>query len=159
MAITQGLKVLNQPIDVLAKLPQEQLIAMSQRPVGSPDRIPPDYLSTILSAKAQMIQEASNRQAMAQPAKPSIVEQAMAINAQAEAPQMAPMDAGVASLPVPDDMYASADEGYAGGGIVAFDDGGEVPGFAAGDFIEFDDLPVAPRNFSISLPSASLLLA
>jgi len=124
MAITQGLKVLNQPIDVLAKLPQEQLIAMSQRPVGSPDRIPPDYLSTILSAKAQMIQEASNRQAMAQPAKPSIVEQAMAINAQAEAPQMAPMDAGVASLPVPDDMYASADEGYAGGGIVAFDNGG-----------------------------------
>ena len=124
MAITQGLKVLNQPIDVLAKLPQEQLIAMSQRPVGSPDRIPPDYLSIILSAKAQMIQEASNRQAMAQPAKPSIVEQAMAINAQAEAPQMAPMDAGVASLPVPNDMYASADEGYAGGGIVAFDNGG-----------------------------------
>ena len=132
MAITQGLKVLNQPIDVLAKLPQEQLIAMSQRPVGSPDRIPPDYLSTILSAKAQMIQEASNRQAMAQPAKPSIVEQAMAINAQAEAPQMAPMDAGVASLPVPDDMYASADEGYAGGGIVAFDRGG-----MAGTFDEF----------------------
>jgi len=50
-------------------------------------------------------------------------------------------------LPVPDDMYGSE---YAGGGIVAFDDGGEVPGFAAGDFIEFDDLPVAPRNLRSS---------
>jgi hypothetical protein len=60
----------------------------------------------------------------------------MAINAQAEAPQaqpqmmaMAPqqempMDAGVASLPVPEEMYSN--EGYAGGGIVAFDNGGEI---------------------------------
>jgi len=48
----------------------------------------------------------------------------------AMAPQqeMPPMDAGVASLPVPDDMYASADEGYAGGGIVAFQGGNLVRG-------------------------------
>ena len=39
------------------------------------------------------------------------------------APQMAPTEAGVAALPVPDDMVP--DE-YAGGGIVAFDKGGKV---------------------------------
>jgi hypothetical protein len=38
-----------------------------------------------------------------------------------------PEDAGVASLPVPDDMYS--DEGYAGGGIVAFDNGGLAGSF------------------------------
>lgn len=65
---------------------------------------------------------------MQQPMQPSVIEQAMAINAQAEAPQMQPQmmepptDAGVASLPVPEEMYS--DEGYAGGGIVAFDEGG-----------------------------------
>jgi hypothetical protein len=58
--------------------------------------------------------------------QPSVIEQAMAINAQAEAPQMmapqmAPMDSGVATLPVPESMYGNE---YAGGGIVAFDNGG-----------------------------------
>lgn len=41
----------------------------------------------------------------------------------AMAPQMAPTEAGVAALPVPDDMVP--DE-YAGGGIVAFDKGGGI---------------------------------
>jgi hypothetical protein len=78
-----------------------------------------------------MAQAAANMQAMQRPMQPSVIEQAMAINAQAEAPQMAPQempeDAGVASLPVPDDMYS--DEGYAGGGIVAFDNGGLAGSF------------------------------
>jgi hypothetical protein len=39
----------------------------------------------------------------------------------AMAPQMAPTEAGVAALPVPEDMVADA---YAGGGIVAFQGGG-----------------------------------
>jgi hypothetical protein len=119
--ITEGLRVLNQPIDALARLPQDQIIAMSQQPAGSPNRIPPDYVATILKAKADMAQAAANMQAMAQPSQPSIVEQSMAINAQTEAPQQAPMDTGVASLPVPEEMYSSD---YAGGGIVAFDEGG-----------------------------------
>jgi hypothetical protein len=119
MGILQALKLQEGPIESLAQLPQQQLIAMSQQ-----GRIPADVLPIILNEKAQMAQAAANMQAMQRPMQPSVIEQAMAINAQAEAPQMAPMDAGVASLPVPDDMYASADEGYAGGGIVAFDNGG-----------------------------------
>ena len=139
--ITQGLRVLNQPIDALARLPQDQIIAMSQQPAGSPNRIPPDYVATILKAKADMAQAAANMQAMAQPAKPSIVEQAMAINAQAEAPQMAPIDAGVASLPVDDSMY-----NMAGGGIVAFDEGG-----MAGTFDSF--MPQEPSGEPLVEPA------
>jgi len=121
MGILQALKLQEGPIESLAQLPQQQLIAMSQQ-----GRIPADVLPIILNEKAQMAQAAANMQAMQRPMQPSVIEQAMAINAQAEAPQMAPQempeDAGVASLPVPDDMYS--DEGYAGGGIVAFANGG-----------------------------------
>lgn len=116
MGILQALKLQEGPIESLAQLPQQQLIAMSQQ-----GRIPADVLPIILNEKAQMAQAAANMQAMQQPMQPSVIEQAMAINAQAEAPQQAPMDAGVASLPVPEEMYS---DGYAGGGIVAFDEGG-----------------------------------
>jgi len=122
MGILQALKLQEGPIESLAQLPQQQLIAMSQQ-----GRIPADVLPIILNEKAQMAQAAANMQAMQQPMQPSVIEQAMAINAQAEAPQMQPQmmepptDAGVASLPVPEEMYS---EGYAGGGIVAFDEGG-----------------------------------
>ena len=139
MGILQALKLQEGPIESLAQLPQQQLIAMSQQ-----GRIPADVLPIILNEKAQMAQAAANMQAMQRPMQPSVIEQAMAINAQAEAmrnppqiqaqpqmmamePQQAPMDAGVASLPVPDDMYS--DEGYAGGGIVAFDNGGLAGSF------------------------------
>ena len=121
MGILQALKLQEGPIESLAQLPQQQLIAMSQQ-----GRIPADVLPIILNEKAQMAQAAANMQAMQQPMQPSVIEQAMAINAQAEAPQMmapqmAPMDSGVATLPVPDSMYGNE---YAGGGIVAFDSGG-----------------------------------
>jgi hypothetical protein len=121
MGILQALKLQEGPIESLAQLPQQQLIAMSQQ-----GRIPADVLPIILNEKAQMAQAAANMQAMQQPMQPSVIEQAMAINAQAEAPQMmapqmAPMDSGVATLPVPDSMYGNE---YAGGGIVAFDNGG-----------------------------------
>lgn len=123
MGILQALKLQEGPIESLAQLPQQQLIAMSQQ-----GRIPADVLPIILNEKAQMAQAAANMQAMQRPMQPSVIEQAMAINAQSEAPQMAPQempeDAGVASLPVPDDMYS--DEGYAGGGIVAFQGGGST---------------------------------
>lgn len=147
--ITEGLRVLNQPIAALARLPQEQIIAMSQQPAGSPNHIPPSYVATILKAKADMTQAAANMQAMAQPSQPSVVEQSMAINAQAEAPRQAPMDAGVASLPVPEEMYGSD---YAGGGIVAFDEGG-----MAGTFDSF--MPSEPSGEPLMEPAVPEELA
>jgi len=137
MGILQALKLQEGPIDALAKLDQKQIIALAQQ-----KRIPADMVSIILNEKAQMEQQAANMQAMQQPTPRSVVEQAMAINAQAEAmknqpqvqaqPQMMamapqqempPMDTGVASLPVPEEMYGNE---YAGGGIVAFAEGGDL---------------------------------
>ena len=130
MGITQALKLQEGPINALAQLPQQQLMAMAQQ-----GRIPADVLPIILNEKAQMAQQAANMQAMQQPMPPSVVEQAMAINAQAEAPppqmqpqmmamapqQEMPTGAGVAALPVDDSMY-----NMAGGGIVAFAEGGDL---------------------------------
>jgi hypothetical protein len=135
MGITQALKLQEGPIDALALLPQQQILALAQQ-----KRIPADMVSIILNEKAQMEQQTANMQAAQQPTPRSVVEQAMAINAQAEAmrnqpqvqaqPQMMamapqqempPMDAGVAALPVDDSMY-----NMAGGGIVAFAEGGDL---------------------------------
>jgi len=130
MGITQALKLQEGPINALAQLPQQQLMAMAQQ-----GRIPADMLPIILNEKAQMAQAAANMQAMQQPTPPSVIEQAMAINAQSETPEipeqsmmgaepqqdMYSMDAGVASLPVDDSMY-----NMAGGGIVAFQAGGDI---------------------------------
>jgi hypothetical protein len=130
MGITQALKLQEGPINTLAQLPQQQLMAMAQQ-----GRIPADMLPIILNEKAEMAQAAANMQAMAKPMPASVTERNMAINAQAEAPQaqpqmmamapqqQMPMDAGVASLPVPEEMYSNE---YAGGGIVAFQEGGDL---------------------------------
>ena len=74
---------------------------------------------------AQAARARANKSTVAQDTFPQI---AMAPQA-AMAPQMAPTEAGVAALPVPDDMVP--DE-YAGGGIVAFSNGG-TPFYAEGN--------------------------
>ena len=154
MGILQALKLQEGPIDALALLPQQQILALAQQ-----KRIPADMVSIILNEKAQMEQQAANMQAMQQPMPRSVVEQAMAINAQAEAmrnqpqaqaqPQMMamapqqemPADAGVAALPVDDSMY-----NMAGGGIVAFsgEDGSLVRN--SGDLNDEDYLRALERD-------------
>jgi hypothetical protein len=138
MGIIQALKLQEGPIDALTRLDQRQIIALAQQ-----KRIPQDMVSVILNEKALNEQEAANIAAAQKTMPASVIEQAIAINAQAEAmrnqpqmrsqmPMMAmasqqempPMDTGVASLPVPEEMYSG--EGYAGGGIVAFDNGGGI---------------------------------
>jgi hypothetical protein len=52
------------------------------------------------------------------------------------APQGAPTDQGVAGLPIPDQMFSG--QGMAAGGIVAFEDGGDV---AASDVVASDMAP------------------
>lgn len=123
MGIPQALKLIEGPIDALARLPQQSLVAMAQR---SPSLL--KVLPIVLNEKADEAQRAANMAALAQGVPPSVTEQNMAINAQAEAqpmmaaaqPMMLPENVGVAALPIPEGSYA-------GGGIVAFDDGGEVP--------------------------------
>lgn len=143
MGLLQALELQEGPIDALTKLDQKQIIALAQQ-----KRIPSDMVSVILNEKALNEQEAANIAAAQKPMSRSVIEQAMAINAQAEAmrnkpriqpqmmamaqPQMPPMDVGVASLPIPEDTISMA-----GGGIVAFEDGGEVQHFQTGDLVRF----------------------
>jgi hypothetical protein len=120
----------------LAALPQAMIMQMAQRKEISESMVAP-----ILARKAELA-DAFARQNMlanAGKAQPTVMEQLMAKNAQAEQPQMPeqapqmppqmqqPMpqqmpqemsqDMGVAQLPIPERQYA-------GGGIIAFADGG-----------------------------------
>ena len=69
--------------------------------------------------QAEQAPESSVAEDLTQPAQPQ-----GGLGMLADQPQMQEGDQGVASLPVPDDMYQ--DQNYAGGGIVAFEDGGGV---------------------------------
>ena len=113
MGILSALKLQEGSIQELAKLPQQQLVKMAQD-----GRINVNLLPVVLNEKAQMAQTAANMQAMAAPPKPSIMEQNMAINAQADVPQM-PRQSGIANLPMDEGTFTAA-----GGGIVAFNNGG-----------------------------------
>ena len=74
------------------------------------------YVSNMSKARPAVQAEAN---------QPKIVDQAIAGMAPQE---MMPEDQGIATLPAPNM------QNMAGGGIVAFDDGGEVPGYAEGMF-------------------------
>lgn len=137
MGIPQALKMIEGPIDALARLPQQSLVAMAQR---SPSLL--KVLPIVLNEKADEAQRAANMAALAQGTPPSVTEQNMAINAQAEAqPMMLPENVGVAALPVPEGSYA-------GGGIVAFDDGGEVQRFQGQGPSFVQQSPMARRGFT-----------
>jgi hypothetical protein len=117
-------------IKELAKLPQALIMQMGQRKELSPEEV-----AMVTSAKADMIDQAAKQKALAQGGgqMPSVMEQNMMKIAQdenpappqqmqqpmmAQAPQL-PEDVGIAQNPVPPMQMA-------GGGIVAFDEGGDV---------------------------------
>jgi hypothetical protein len=127
MSILDALKTFKQEresIDDVASLPQTLIMQMAQK-----GQIPKTDVPMILSRKAEMAQTEANIRALrAQQSQggvaPTIMEQLMAANAQQEVPQeMA--DVGIASNPVPEMRLA-------GGGIIAFDNGGEVQRFQEG---------------------------
>jgi soluble lytic murein transglycosylase-like protein len=117
-------------IKELAKLPQVLIMQMGQRKDLSPEEV-----AMVISAKADMIDQAAKQAALAQSGGgqlPSVMEQNMMKIAQSENPapqqpmpqQMAqapqlPEDVGIAQNPVPPMQMA-------GGGIIAFDEGGNV---------------------------------
>ena len=132
MSILSAIKQQNSSIDDLAALPQAMIMQMAQK-----KQISEEMLAPILARKAEMADAFARQNALknAGQTPPTVMEQLMAQNAQAEQPQMpqqmpqqmAPMqqpmpqemptEAGVAQLPVPERQYA-------GGGIIAFADGG-----------------------------------
>jgi soluble lytic murein transglycosylase-like protein len=133
MSILSALKQQHSSIDDLAKLPQAMIMQMAQKKEISPEMVAP-----ILSRKAELMEAVARSKALQQPAmQPTVMEQVMAKNIQGEnpAPQMQqpmpqampqqapqqmpqmPEEAGVGQLPIPERQYA-------GGGIIAFADGG-----------------------------------
>ncbi len=117
MSILGALKQHSNSIDDLAKLPQAMIMQMAQKKEISSDMVAP-----ILSRKAEMMDAVARTKALQQPeGTPSVLEQLMAKNTQAESPMQAPMpqspaEIGVGQIPVPARQYA-------GGGIVAFKQG------------------------------------
>ena len=130
MSILSAIKQQNSSIDDLAALPQAMIMQMAQK-----KQISEEMLAPILARKAEMADAFARQNALknAGQTPPTVMEQLMAQNAQAEQPQMQqpmpqqmmpqempqemPQDMGVAQLPIPERQYA-------GGGIIAFADGG-----------------------------------
>jgi len=139
MSILSALKQQNSSIDDLAALPQAMIMQMAQK-----KQIDETMLAPILARKAEMADAVARTRALQSPgqAQPTVMEQLMATNAQAEQPQMPemapqmpqqmpqgmPQDAGVSQLPIPERQYA-------GGGIIAFADGG----MSEEDYEDYED--------------------
>jgi hypothetical protein len=118
--------------DELKSVPDNALVGYVQNPTGHV----PSYLAL---SELQRRKDMREKYQQAQPEKTTVAEdleqQAQpqpqgiaAIQQPAEAPVVEP---GVAGLPVPDQMFSG--QGMAAGGIVAFDDGGDVKGYAGPD--------------------------
>lgn len=149
MSILSALKQHNSSIDDLAKLPQAMIMQMAQKKEISADMVAP-----ILSRKAEMMDAVARTKALQpQPPVPTVMEQIMAKNIQAEHPQpqgmpqgmpqaapqgmpqaapQSPMEGpmptspdqvGVGQIPIPERQYA-------GGGIIAF---------KRGDLVDLED--------------------
>ena len=127
MSILSALKQQNSSIDDLAKLPQAMIMQMAQK-----KQISEDMLAPILARKAEMMDAVARSKSLQQPTgQPSVMEQVMAKNIQAENPAnampqampQAPEEVGVGQIPVPERQYA-------GGGIIAF---------ARGDLVDLDE--------------------
>jgi hypothetical protein len=120
-------------LEDLAKLPQALIMQMGQRKELSQEEV-----AMIINKKAEAIESAARQKALAQGGgqMPSVIEQDMMKIAQAENPAPQPMqqpmmpqqmaqapqlpeDVGIAQNPVPPMQMA-------GGGIIAFDEGGDV---------------------------------
>jgi len=130
--------------DMLRGVPDDALIGYVQNPQGEV----PSYLAlselqrrkdTRAKYQQQQAPESSVAEDLGQEAQPQGIA--------AIPPQQASIaDQGVAGLPVPDDMYQ--DQNFAGGGIVAFEDGGDVKHYKKGDYVLSSDYD--PEAYSTS---------
>ena len=136
MSILSAIKSQTGTLTELSKLPQALIMQMAQK-----GQIAQEMVMPILSKKAEMVEAARAMQnAQQQGGMPptTVLEQIMQQNAVAEQPAPQPMQQ---SMPQREQGIETLDTGrmnpeqYAGGGIVAFDEGGEVPSYAGGSFI------------------------
>ena len=109
--------------DQLKGVPDDALIGYVQNPTGQV----PTYLAL---SELQRRKTMRNTYQQAQPAQTTVAEDLAAPPPMQQGAPTMPADQGVAGLPVPDDMYQ--DQNFAGGGIVAFDNGGDVSNYRQG---------------------------
>ncbi len=102
--------------DDLKGVPDQSLIGYVQNPTGQV----PSYLAlSELQRRKKMREQAGGNQA--QGAQPSVAEQMVA--------EAQPQPQGIAGIPV---TNVGSEEAYAAGGIIAFEDGGDVQSYAEG---------------------------
>lgn len=118
MSILDTIKSQTSSLDDLAALPQAMIMQMAQK-----GQIREDMLAPILGRKAELADAVARTRALQSQGQPmpTVMEQLMQRNAEMETPE--PREMGVAQLPIRQDMYTQS---MAGGGIVAFDEGGDV---------------------------------
>jgi hypothetical protein len=133
----------------LKNAPDQALVGYVQNPNGQV----PTYLALSELDRRKRMRQGAQAQQGAQE-QPSVAEQLVAESAPP------PME-GVASLPVPDDMYSAAQGGivgYADGGMVAFENGGQVPSYQLGGRVmtpeEFARLTPAQQDAVLSAQAA-----
>jgi len=136
MSILGAIKAQSGTLTDLAKLPQALIMQMAQK-----GQIAQDMVMPILSKKAEMVEAAramQNAQQQGGVPPTTVLEQIMQQNAMAEQP--AP-ERGIETL----NTGRMNPEQYAGGGIVSFEHGGEVPSYAGpkGSVVTTD--PTFPR--------------
>ena len=112
--------------DELKGVPDDALIGYVQNPTGHV----PSYLAL---SELQRRKDMRAKYQEQQTPQSSVAEDLQQTQPQpqgiAAMPQQAPVaEQGVAGLPIPDQMFSG--QGMAAGGIVAFDEGGEVPSYA-----------------------------
>ena len=130
--------------NMLRGVPDDALIGYVQNPQGEV----PSYLAlselqrrkdTRAKYQAEQAPESSVAEDLGQQAQPQGIA--------AMSPQQAPVaDQGVAGLPIPDQMFSG--QGMATGGIVAFDDGGDVKHYKKGDDVLSSDYD--PEAYGVS---------
>jgi len=129
--------------------PQKAMMAgMMRDRIAKEDAKPPTstVAQDVLGLQPPQQQQAQPQQmGMPQPQQQQAPQPQMGMPPQPEQP---PMDAtqmaatgGLTSLPVPE-------QDYAGGGIVAFDEGGEVPGYARGGFPTMPNMDIQLQEYS-----------
>lgn len=150
MSILEALRVQRsgqKSVQELSQLPQQQIMQMAQM-----GQIPADVVPVIISEKARLAQQAAQAQAMQNPQQPSVMDQAMQVNAQHE-------QQGLPAIPTPG-MFK--EQNYQAGGIVGYNGKG-----SEGQLVYEDELtPYANRapqearpDFATAVRQAQALMA
>jgi len=108
MSILDALRVQKagqKSIQELSQLPQQEIMQMAQM-----GQIPADVVPVVISEKARLAQQAAQAQAMQSQRPPSVMDQAMQVNAQQE-------QRGLPAIPTPG-MFQ--EQNYQAGGIVGY---------------------------------------